>query len=123
MLDVFVGLAVGILSSMGFGGGSVLLLYLTLIKGIEHKSAAGTNLLFFLPCAILSTILYLKQKMIQWQNLWPLMLSSAVGAAIGSWIAMLIDTNIIRLAFGGLLLVVGFKDLFGGIKNPHKTAK
>jgi uncharacterized membrane protein YfcA len=123
MLDIFVGLAIGVLSSMGFGGGSVLLLYLTLVKGVEHKAAAGTNLLFFLPCAILSTILYLKQKMIEWQTLWPLMLSSAVGAGIGSWIAMGIEVKIIRLGFGALLLIVGLKDLFSGVKSQHKIAK
>lgn len=123
MLDVIIGCVVGILSSMGFGGGSVLLLYLTLIKDVEHKIAAGTNLLFFLPCAILSTILYLKQKMIEWQTLWPLMVSSAIGAAVGSLAAMMVDAKIIRLGFGGLLLIIGLKDLFSGVKSPHKSVK
>ena len=123
MLDVMIGLIVGVLSSMGFGGGSVLLLYLTLVKGMEHKIAAGTNLLFFLPCAILSTVLYLKQKMIEWKHAWPLMLGSAGGALVGSYIAMHIDAGIIRLMFGILLLTVGVKDLFSSSENPRKSAK
>ena len=123
MLDVLVGWIVGILSSMGFGGGSVLLLYLTIVKGIEHKAAAGTNLLFFLPCAALSTILYLKQKMIQWHSLWPLMLGSTIGAILGSGLAMIMDAGVIRLGFGILLLIVGVKDLFSGAKNQHKSAE
>ncbi len=123
MLDIMVGLIVGILSSMGFGGGSVLLLYLTLVKGIEHKMAAGTNLLFFLPCAVLSTVLYIKQKMIQWQTVWPLMVFSAVGAIAGSLVAMAMDAKIIRLGFGVLLMVVGVRDLFSPAKSPHKSAK
>lgn len=123
MLDVIIGCVVGILSSMGFGGGSVLLLYLTLAKEIDHKVAAGTNLLFFLPCAILSTILYLKQKMIEWQTLWPLMVSSAIGAGVGAWAAMMVNAKIIRLGFGGLLLIIGLKDLFSGAKSPRRSAK
>ena len=123
MLDIIIGLLVGVLSSMGFGGGSVLLLYLTLVKGIEHKAAAGTNLLFFLPCAILSTILYIQQKMIEWRHTWPLMLGSAGGAIIGSYIAMRIDAGVIRLMFGALLLVIGLKDLVSGAGNPRKSAK
>lgn len=123
MLDIGIGVIVGVLSSMGFGGGSVLLLYLTLLKGVEHKLAAGTNLLFFLPCAILSTILYLKQKVIEWQKVWPLMLGASGGAIIGSLAAMMIDSSIIRYGFGGLLLMIGLKDLFSGVKSQHKTAK
>lgn len=123
MLDIMIGFLVGVLSSMGFGGGSVLLLYLTLVKGIEHKTAAGTNLLFFLPCAALSTILYIKQKMIKWVYTWPLMLGSAGGAIIGSYIAMRINANFIRVLFGGLLFMVGIKDLFSGARNPRKFAK
>lgn len=123
MLDILIGLIVGVLSSMGFGGGSVLLLYLTLVKGVEHKMAAGTNLLFFLPCAVLSTILYIKQKMIQWQTVWPLMASSAIGAVAGSLVAMAIDAKIIRLGFGVLLLVIGVKELLSPSKSPHKSAK
>ncbi len=123
MRDILIGIIVGILSSMGFGGGSILLLYLTLINGVEHKIAAGTNLLFFLPCAILSTVLYLKQKMIEWQKVWPLMVSSGVGAVGGALMAMAMDAKIIRLGFGVLLLVIGIKDLFSPATNQHKSAK
>ena len=37
----------GILASMGLGGGMILILYMTLIAGMEQLTAQGVNLLFF----------------------------------------------------------------------------
>lgn len=113
----------GVLSSMGLGGGSVLLLYLTLIKGIEHKSASGINLLFFLPCALLSSILYIKQKIVSWSQVWPIMSGSALGAMAGAMLLSRTDPRIIRIGFAVLLLVVGACDLFSGAKSQRKSAK
>ena len=51
LLAVAVGLATGILSGCGVGGGSLLMLYLTLCAGIGQYQAAGINLLYFLSFA------------------------------------------------------------------------
>ena len=45
------GFAAGALGAMGLGGGSVLILYLTLCAGLPQLQAQGINLTFFLPCA------------------------------------------------------------------------
>lgn len=123
MVDIVIGFIVGVLSSMGFGGGSILLLYLTMFKQVNQRTAAGINLIFFLPCAALSTILFIKKKVIQKEILVPLMLCSAAGAALGAWISMGIDIQILRRGFGIFLLIMGVKDLFSKTKNPHTSAK
>lgn len=51
VLAVAVGLLTGILSGFGIGGGSLLLLYLTLFEGAGQYQAGGINLLYFLVCA------------------------------------------------------------------------
>ena len=51
LVAVAVGLATGILSGCGVGGGSLLMLYLTMLAGIGQYQAAGINLLYFLACA------------------------------------------------------------------------
>ena len=126
MLEIVIGFAAGVLSSMGFGGGSVLLLYLTLLAGEEQKKAAGINLLFFLPCAVLSIVLYFRQKLIDWKIALPLMITAALGAVGGALTAMAVDAGIIRTLFGILLCAVGLKDLFtkdGKKENPRNSAK
>ena len=51
LLSVLAGLATGILSGFGIGGGSLLLLYLTLAAGMSQYQAGGINLLYFIACA------------------------------------------------------------------------
>ena len=43
-LAVLVGALTGVLSGFGIGGGSLLLLYLTLCAGMEQFAAGGVNL-------------------------------------------------------------------------------
>ena len=40
-----VGLVTGILSGFGVGGGSLLMLYLTMFAGVQQYAAGGINLL------------------------------------------------------------------------------
>ena len=41
----------GVLSAWGVGGGTLLLLMMTLLLGVDQRTAQGVNLLFFLPTA------------------------------------------------------------------------
>ena len=51
LLPFLCGLGAGILSAWGVGGGTLLLLVMTLFLGVEQTTAQGINLLFFLPTA------------------------------------------------------------------------
>ena len=44
-------LATGVLSAWGVGGGTLLLVCMTLFLGVDHRTAQAVNLLFFLPTA------------------------------------------------------------------------
>ena len=46
--------AAALVTSLGMGGGAVLLLYLTAVKGMDQLEAQGLNLLFFIPVAVVS---------------------------------------------------------------------
>ena len=52
------GFGAAVLASMGMGGGSVLILWLTLVSGVGQREAQGLNLLFFLPVGALSLWLH-----------------------------------------------------------------
>ena len=45
------GLGASILSAWGVGGGTLLLLVMTLFLDVDQRTAQGINLLFFLPTA------------------------------------------------------------------------
>ena len=46
-----VGVVLGYLSGLGVGGGSLLILWLTLVLGMEQGTARAINLMFFITAA------------------------------------------------------------------------
>ena len=49
MVNAVIGAALGFLSGLGVGGGSLLLLWLTIVTGMEQSEARLINMMFFLP--------------------------------------------------------------------------
>lgn len=103
----------GLLGAMGFGGGSVLIIYLTSFLAYGQKQAQGINLVFFIPCALLSVITYKKNHMIDFKRTLPVTLWATLGAVIGFLILGYIPTELLSKIFGGFLLGLGVFQLFG----------
>lgn len=112
IFPVLAGMATGVLSGWGVGGGTLLLLYLTLAADMEQTAAQGINLLYFLPCSAAALVSHFKNKMVELPCvLW------AAGAGIvvslgASFLATALDTTLLRKLFGGFLLAVGLLELF-----------
>ena len=58
------GLLTGVLSGCGIGGGSLLVLWLTLFEGMPQFTAGGINLLYFLACAPAALVSHVKNRLI-----------------------------------------------------------
>ena len=58
LLRALCGLLTGILSAWGIGGGTLLLLCMTLFFGVEQRTAQAINLLYFLPTAGMSLFFF-----------------------------------------------------------------
>lgn len=68
MLNVLIGAISGIVSGMGMGGGTILILCLSLFLGKDQHIAQGANLIFFVPTSITAIITNIKQKLIKWKT-------------------------------------------------------
>ncbi|WNX84945.1 sulfite exporter TauE/SafE family protein [Agathobaculum sp. NTUH-O15-33] len=111
-LAILIGLATGVLSGFGIGGGSLLLLYLTLFAGVSQYRAGGVNLLYFVACAPAALVSHIKNKLVEWQAVkWGVIagVPASIFAAFG---AAMIDVRWLRRLFGVFLLYVGCKELF-----------
>lgn len=106
------GFFAGILGSMGMGGGSVLILYLTLFAGVNQLTAQGINLIFFIPIGALSIILYSKRKIIKYKKLLPFIISGVMSSIPASYIVKHINADVLGKIFGGLVLIYGIIQLF-----------
>ena len=99
----------GILSSLGLGGGSLLLLFLTAL-GWAPGEARAMSLLFFFPAACLS-LLRNKEKL-PWRLLLPGLSLGLITAAAGALLAEQLDPSPFRKALGILLILVGLREVF-----------
>lgn len=110
-LSVLVGAATGILSGMGIGGGSLLILYLTAVMGADPAEAARTNLLYFLCCAPSALYLHIRRNAIAWdavRGAVPVGLLFSVAASLA---AGALPTAWLHRLFGILMLYVGIREL------------
>ena len=111
----------GAVGSMGLGGGGVLVLYLTLSLGMPQLQAQGINLLFFLPCAIISIVIQLKRRMIDLPTAGWMALGGAGGVLIGMGLTKILHAALLSKLFAAFLIVVGLMELFG--KSKKKSEK
>lgn len=116
---LFVGAILGFLSGLGVGGGSLLMLWLTLVLGLEHAAARNINLLFFLPAAAIASVFRWKQGALDLKRILPAVLAGCISAAVFAWLSRHIDITMIKKLFGGLLLITGFRELFYRPRNAR----
>ncbi len=107
----------GFLAGLGVGGGSLLMLWLTMVAGMEYPSARIINLLFFLPSAIIATLFHKKQGSVKFKKILPAVLTGCIVAALSAFLGKQIDTAILKKIFGGLLLITGARELFYRPRN------
>ncbi len=108
---VAVGCALGFLSGLGIGGGSLLILFLTLIAHMDASTARCINLLFFIPCALCSSLFRLRQKQLPLKKLLLPIAAGCITAAVASRFGAWLDTQILKKIFGILLLATGLREL------------
>ena len=100
----------GILTGMGIGGGSLLLLFLTMVLHTDPGEARTISLLFFFPASILAC--YLNRKTILWKRIFPGAAAGILTAAFFSVLAPEFSSDFLKNARGLLFLITGFRELF-----------
>ena len=120
-MEVFILLLGGFLSgaigSLGVGGGGVLIVFLTFFLNFSRTDAAFMNLIFFIPIAFISIIIYLKQRQIDVKKALTFLIPSLIGSALGVWLSGVIDTSILSKIFGVLLVFISIRTLFSKEKK------
>lgn len=118
-MNIIIGILSGIAASMGFGGGFILIIYLTAFCGTDQITSQGINLLFFLPIALVSLVIHQKNRLIQWKVLLKLIPWGLLGILAGTFVSSNINVDFLQKMFASLLIFVGFKEIFH--KNQKKT--
>ena len=112
LLPLLAGFGTGILSAWGVGGGTLLLLIMTLFLGVEQTAAQGINLLYFLPTAGAGLLFHRKNGLLDKEAIQQAVPAGLVTAAAAVWLATAVDVAALRKPFGMFLLFTGAMTLF-----------
>ena len=115
-----VGLLSGIISGMGIGGGAILIPALVIFVRPEQHIAQSTNLLFFIPTAIIALIIHVKNKSIHFKTAFPIIIFGVLGAYIGSKLAISISGIVLKKWFGIFLLAMSIYEFTRHTKKERK---
>ena len=112
VIAIFVGILLGYLAGLGIGGGSLLILYLTLVLKMDTPSARAINLMFFITAAGSVSLFRWKKGTLDIKTILPAVISGCLTAALFSYLSNVIDRTLAQKLFGGLLLITGLRELF-----------
>ena len=60
------GAVCGLLSGLGIGGGTLLMVWMTGVAALPQQTAQGINLLYFLPSAACALFFHIRNRLIRW---------------------------------------------------------
>ena len=126
VLEVALGLGVGVLAGLlGVGGGVVLVPVLVLTQRIDQHTAQGISLLMIVPTAMVGAWSHGRHGHVVTRLLPPLMLGGAAGAFVGAGIAYVLPAPLLSRVFALFLLPVGiqmiWRPLRRGATVPEST--
>lgn len=119
MIPLLVGMGTGVLSGFGVGGGTLLLVYLTAVAGMDQHLAQGINLLYFLPAGLLALPAHIKNGYVEKKALLPCILGGLVCAGLCAWAAAGLEAGLLRRTFGGFLVFIGLRELLSRGKGEN----
>ena len=123
LIDTLVDAATGVISGFGVGGGTLLVLYLTLFSKVQQLQAQGINLLYFIPCAVSALFSHIKNKRIDY-TAW--LVSGGFGtlSALGaSYLATRMEMTVLPRIFGGFLVVMGLWEIISVTREKRLEKK
>lgn len=112
------GAVMGVLAGLGIGGGTVLVLWLTLVLNEDAGIAAGINLMFFIAAAGAVSIYRWRKGTLHIKAVLPAIIAGCITATAASLLRGQIDEELARKGFGVLLLFTGAKEL---LYRPKKA--
>ena len=111
MQEFIIGILSGIVSALGMGGGTILILLLGIFTNLEQHLVQGTNLIVFIPVSIIAILINIKNKKIDYKISFQIIIFGMIGAFLGSMLAFKFNNRILKKFFGIFLLIIGFLEI------------
>ena len=119
-----IGLTGGILGGMGMGGGTLFIPLITIFMNVEQITAQAVNLIAFVPMALVTLIIHIKNKLVDFNSVWYLLLPSLITTILTSFYAVDLKSEILKKCFGVFLILIAVamfvSEGFGFFKNKKE---
>lgn len=119
-MEILIGIISGMVTAIGMGGGTVLILFLSIFLDVEQHIAQATNVIFFIPAAISAIAVGLKNKNINLKIGISICLWGMLGAFIGAYISAKMNVNMLRKSFGIFLILIAIYQTYEYIKEKKR---
>ena len=104
LLAFVISAATGVLSGWGVGGGTLLMVCLTLFLGMDHRQAQAINLIVFLPTAATSLFLHCRKGLVDKEIRRQTGIAGMLAALVFAFLSLSVDVSVLRKPFGIFLL-------------------
>lgn len=123
MLAILFGFMAGIVTGLGMGGGTILILLLSVFMGLEQHIAQATNLVFFIPTSLSAIFVNLKQKNVNLKIALSISIFGIIGSVIGSRISEKISSEMLRKCFAIFVFAIALREEYGLYKEYKSKQK
>ena len=107
----------GLIGGMGMGGGTILIPVLTVIFGVEQHVAQATNLIAFLPMALLTLNVHRKNGLLKTEGLSFIVIPAVLTSVATGFAAALLPSFVLRKLFGAFLVLLSVKMLMQTVSS------
>ncbi len=112
LVAIGLGVAMGVLTGLGIGGGKLLVPVMVLAMGLTQQGAQAISLAAFIPTALAAAWVHWQAGRIAARLLRGLAPWVLVGAVAGAWLANQMASAALSRVYGLFLLAVGLYELW-----------
>ena len=98
------------------GGGTILILLLSIFLKLDQHIAQGINLIFYIPTAVTSVLVSLKNKNILWKDVVIVIIVGVITAGITAQISSKMNVDLLRKLFGAFLILIAIYEIYSWYK-------
>ena len=120
-MEIIIGIIAGMVTAIGMGGGTILILLLTVILNVQQHTAQAVNLILFVPTSITAIIMNIKNKNIDFKLGTNIIFFGIIGSIIGSIISSKVNVQSLKKFFGIFLLCIAIHEIYNFYKEYIKT--
>ncbi|MGO1371603.1 MAG: TSUP family transporter [Senegalia sp. (in: firmicutes)] len=107
---ILIGLSTGFINGLfGSGGGLLIVPSLIYILNIERHKAHATAISIILPLSIISTYIYMKNNLIDFNIVFFISIGAMIGSFFGAKFLNKISTTVLKKAFSLLIIYISIR--------------